>query len=189
MKKYIDQMIKIRLPITIGVILFSVAITFIISKSERDSVGYEPEQPIKYSHKLHAGELKIDCQYCHTSVSKTRHAGIPSASICMNCHSVVRRDKPEIMKLVEYNNDGKPIPWKRIHRVPDYAFFNHSVHVNKGINCVHCHGDIANMDKVAQKLSFRMSSCIGCHKNAHDRMPELANQIKKGPVTCGHCHR
>lgn len=188
-KQHLDRIIKIRLPITIAVILLSVGITFIISKSERDSVGYAPEQPIKFSHELHAGQLEIDCKYCHTGVDKNRHAGIPAASICMNCHSVVRRDRPEIIKLLEYYNEGKPIPWKRIHKIPDYAFFNHSSHVNKGINCVHCHGDIAKTEVVSQKLSFRMGSCLSCHKNAHQRMPELAGKIKLGPTNCASCHR
>lgn len=188
-KQHLDRILKIRLPITIAVIVLSVGLTFIISKSERDSVGYEPDQPINFSHKLHAGELEIDCKYCHTSVETSRHASIPSASICMNCHSVVGRDRPEIEKLVAYYNEGAPIPWKRIHKIPDYAYFNHSAHVNKGINCVHCHGDVASMEKVSQKLSFRMSSCLNCHNNAHTRMPELAGKINNGPVTCGNCHR
>ena len=188
-KQHLDRILKIRLPITIAVILVAATITFMVSKSERDGVGYQPDQPIKFSHLLHAGGMKIDCKYCHTGVDKSRHAGVPSASICMNCHSVARRDRPEIIKLIGFYNEGKPIPWKRIHKVPDYAYFNHSSHVNKGINCVHCHGDIANMEKVAQKQPFRMSKCLHCHRNAKERLPELADKIKNGPVTCNTCHR
>ena len=188
-KQELDRILKIRLPITVAVIILSLGLTFIISKAERDGVGYEPEQPIKYSHQLHAGQLKIDCKYCHTGVETSRHAGIPSASICMNCHSVVRRDSPEIIKLVKYFDEGKPIPWKRIHRLADFAYFNHSSHVDKGINCVHCHGDIANMEVVSQKHSFRMGQCLECHRNAHDRMPELGDSIKNGPDVCSRCHR
>jgi hypothetical protein len=188
-KQHLDRILKIRIPITIGVILLSFGFTFLISKSSRDGVGYEPVQPIKYSHQLHAGQLKIDCKYCHTGVEKGRHAGIPSASICMNCHSVVRRERPEIQKLVKYYDDGVTIPWKRVHKLADFAYFNHSAHVVKGINCVHCHGDIASMDVVSQKHSFRMGQCLNCHRNAHERMPELGDKIKKGPENCNNCHR
>lgn len=188
-KQDLDRILKIRLPITIAVIIVSIGLVFIISKAERDGVGYEPEQPIKYSHALHAGQLKIDCKYCHTGVDSSRHAGVPSAAICMNCHSIARRERPEIQKLVDYYNQGKLIPWKRIHKVPDYAYFNHSSHVVKGINCVHCHGDIANMEVVSQKQSFRMSQCLACHRDAHNRMPELGDKIKNGPTQCSACHR
>jgi hypothetical protein len=188
-KQHLDRILKIRLPITIGVILISVALTFLISKSERDGVGYQPEQPIKYSHQLHAGQLKIDCKYCHTGVEKSRHAGVPSASICMNCHSVARRDRPEIIKLIKYYTDGTPIPWKRVYKLGDFAYFNHSAHVIKGINCAHCHGDVANAEVISQKVSFRMSQCLSCHRDAHNRLPELGDKIKNGPVNCSNCHR
>jgi len=188
-KLHIDRVIKIRLPITIIVVLLTGYFTFFATKALRDGVGYEPEQPIKYSHAIHAGKLGIDCQYCHTGVAKTRHASIPSASICMNCHQVARRESPEIQKLIEYYTKEKPIPWKRIHKVPDYVYFNHSVHVNRGINCVHCHGDIASMTTVSQKQSFRMSECLSCHRQPESRMPELTGKINKGPTNCNACHR
>jgi hypothetical protein len=188
-KLQLDRILKIRLPITILVIVLSLWFTFVMSKAERDGVGYEPVQPIKYSHQLHAGQLKIDCKYCHTGVDKARHAGVPSAAICMNCHSVVRRDRPEIIKLVKYYDEGKPIPWKRIHKLADYVYFSHAVHVDRNINCVHCHGDIANMEVVSQKHSFRMGECLDCHNNAHARLAELGDKIKNGPTTCSNCHR
>jgi hypothetical protein len=188
-KLHIDRVIKVRLPITIVIVIFTITATFFATKAERDGIGYQPDQPINYSHALHAGHMEIDCQYCHTGVEKTRHASIPSASICMNCHQVARRESPEIQKLVEYYTEGKPIPWKRIHKVPDYAFFNHSVHVNRDINCVHCHGDIASMTKVSQKESFKMSACLSCHRHPEERMPELKGKINIGPETCATCHR
>ena len=188
-KLHLDRILKIRLPITVAVILLTFTVTFFATKAGRDGVGYEPEQPIKFSHAIHAGKLNIDCQYCHTGVEKTRHAGIPSPSICMNCHSFAKRESPEVQKLIQHFFDKKPIHWKRIHKVPDYAFFNHSVHVKKGINCVHCHGDVANMDVISQKQSFRMGQCLSCHRNPRDRMPELAKEIQKGPENCNSCHR
>ena len=188
-KRALDYALKIRLPITVVVILSSFALTFYVSRPERDGLGYQPEQPINYSHKLHAGEMDIDCQYCHTGVEKTRHAMVPPAETCMNCHKVVKTDSPEIKKLREYWEKGEPIPWKRIHKVPDYAYFNHSVHVNKGIDCAHCHGDVRKMEKVEQVHSFTMGNCLSCHRDAHERMPEIAENINKGPENCNACHR
>ncbi len=188
-KALLDYALKVRLPVTVFVILASFALTYYIARPERDGVGYAPEQPINFSHKLHAGNMNIDCKYCHTSVTDSRHASIPSASICMNCHSVARKDKPEIQKLTQFYKDGKPIPWKRIHQVPQYAFFNHSVHVNKGIDCANCHGKVQNMDKVEQVATFTMGACLSCHKDAHSRMPDLQGKIKNGPTNCNGCHR
>ncbi len=188
-KKVLDYILKIRVPVTLFVVAVSFALTFYVSRSERDGVGYQPDQPINFSHKLHAGDMGIDCKYCHTSVDQTRHASIPAANICMNCHTVARTDKPEIIKLKQYFDEGKPIPWKRIHRVPEYAYFNHSVHVNKGIECQSCHGDIEKMEKVKQVEPFAMSDCLQCHTEPEKRMPYLKGEVKKGPTHCAACHR
>jgi hypothetical protein len=190
-KTVLDHALKVRLPITIVVILISFALTFYLSRAERDGVGYSPEQPIKYSHKLHAGTLKIDCKYCHNAVDKSRHAMVPSASTCMNCHQIARKDKPEIVKLKKYYDEGKPIPWKRIHKVPEYAYFNHSAHVNKNIDCISCHGDVAKMEVVEQVHAFTMGKCLECHREPAQKMPYIKDvaSIKKGPEDCGSCHR
>jgi hypothetical protein len=188
-KTVLDYALKVKLPMTVFIILISFAVTYFVAKPERDSVGYAPVQPIKYSHKVHAGDMGIDCQYCHTSVTKTRHASIPAVDICMNCHKIARADKPEIIKLSEYYNNNKPIPWKRVHRVPEYAYFNHSSHVNKNIDCANCHGDIRQMEVVTQVRSFTMAACLDCHKNPNSRMPQVAGEIKKGPTHCSACHR
>jgi len=188
-KSTLDYAFKVRLPITIFVVLVSFALTYYISRPERDGVGYEPEQPINYSHKLHAGEMGIDCKYCHNGVDKSRHAMVPPASTCMNCHQVAATDSPEIQKLTQYYEEGKPIPWKRIHEVPQYAYFNHSVHVNSGIDCISCHGDVANMEKVAQVHSFTMGACLNCHRNPEEHVPYMAGKISKGPEHCNACHR
>lgn len=188
-KALLDYALKVRLPVTLFVIVASFALTYYIARPERDGIGYAPEQPIAFSHKLHAGNMNIDCQYCHTSVGKTRHSSIPAANICMNCHSVARKDKPEIQKLTKYYEEGKPIPWKRIHEVPKYAYFNHSVHINKQIDCESCHGDVKSMDILSQVNSFTMGSCLSCHRNAHERLPEIKHAINKGPTHCNACHR
>ena len=114
---------------------------------------------------------------------------VPAVATCMNCHTVARKDRPEIIKLTEYYRDGKPLKWKRIHKVPDYAYFNHSVHVNKGIDCTACHGEITQMEKVGQMNSFTMGSCLNCHRDAHAKFPELQDKIKTGPEYCSACHR
>jgi hypothetical protein len=128
-------------------------------------VGYQPEQPIHYSHKLHAGQLGIDCRYCHFNVDRGQFAGVPPAEVCMNCHSQVRADRPEIVKLREAFTTGRPIPWKRIHKLPEFAYFNHSAHVNKGVSCVECHGRVDQMDVVRAVEPLSMSWCVECHNN------------------------
>lgn len=188
-KTELDYLLKIRLPVTLFTIVLSFAVTYFVAKPERDGLGYSPEQPIKFSHKLHAGNMNIDCQYCHTSVDKGRFASVPSADICMNCHSVARRDKDEIKKLVEYYEKNQPIPWKRVHKLGDFAYFNHSAHINKGIDCKNCHGDVARMEIISQVNSFTMGACLDCHRQAHSRLPELKDKIKKGPDNCNACHR
>ena len=132
--------------------------------------------------------MQIDCQYCHVVVEKSRHAMVPAVATCMNCHTIARKDRPEIVKLTEYYNEGKPLEWKRIHKVPDYAYFNHSIHVNKGIDCTSCHGEIMQMEKVGQMNSFTMASCLDCHRNAHDKLPYL-EKVNNGPENCFACHR
>ncbi len=184
----LDYALKIRLPLTLFVVAISFIITYYVSRPERDSIGYAPIQPIKFSHKLHAGQMGIDCQYCHIGVTKERHAIIPSVNICMNCHSVARKDKPEIIKLTQYYEEGKPIPWKRVHKIPEYAYFNQSVHVNKGIDCSSCHGDVKNMEVISQVKAFTMTACLDCHRNPQAQMPYLPN-IQKGPENCWACHR
>lgn len=187
-KTILDYTLKVRLPITLFVIVITFILTYYISRPERDGLGYSPVQPINFSHKLHANDMGIDCQYCHIGVEKTRQALIPSVNICMNCHSIARKDRPEIVKLRNYYDKGELIPWKRIHKVPDYAYFNHSVHVNKGIKCESCHGDIKFMDKVSQVRQFTMAACLDCHRNPHENLPYLKN-VNKGPENCFACHR
>lgn len=187
-KSSLDYALKVRLPVTIFSIIAAFTLTYFISRPERDGIGYAPTQPIPFSHKLHAGEMGIDCQYCHTGVTNSRHALVPSTSICMNCHAVARKNKEDIIKLTEHYNSGTSIGWKRIHKVPDFAYFNHSVHVNKGIDCASCHGNVQDMDVVQQVSSFTMASCLNCHREAHKRFPNLTD-LKTGPENCFACHR
>jgi len=109
-KQFLDYLLRVRLPLVLFVVAASFSITYFVSRAERDGVGYSPAQPIIFSHLLHAGTMKIDCQYCHTGVESSRHAVIPAASTCMNCHSVARKDRPEIIKLTKFYKEGTPIP-------------------------------------------------------------------------------
>ncbi len=187
-KSFLDYALKIRLPIVIFVALSAFALTFYVSRTERDGVGYTPQQPVLFSHTLHAGTMAIDCQYCHTGAGKSRHAMVPQVNTCMNCHTVARKTRPEIIKLTQYYTEGKMLPWKRIHKVPDYAYFNHSVHVNKGIECQSCHGNVQEMDVVQQVNAFNMNACLDCHRNAPKILANIPG-IKKGPENCYACHR
>ncbi|MCX6154768.1 MAG: cytochrome c3 family protein [Candidatus Kapabacteria bacterium] len=185
----LDYTLKVKLPITVFVIVVTFALTYYIARPERDGMGYGPEQEIKFSHKLHAGDMNIDCKYCHTGVEKGRHATIPALSTCMNCHSFARKDRPDIVKLTNYYENNLPVPWKRVHRVPDYAYFNHSSHVLKGIDCKYCHGDVRKMEVVQQLHSFTMGACLNCHRNPKAEMKDLTAEVKNGPTTCYGCHR
>ncbi|MDZ7715844.1 MAG: cytochrome c3 family protein [Balneolaceae bacterium] len=133
---------------------------------EYTDVGYAPTQPIEYSHKIHAGQLGLDCQYCHTSVDKSKQANVPPTQTCMNCHGQIDSQKPEeIQKIRDSWKSGESIEWVRVHNLPDYAYFNHSIHVNVGVGCETCHGRIDKMDVVYQKEPLSMSWCLDCHRN------------------------
>ncbi|MBC7448836.1 MAG: cytochrome c3 family protein, partial [Hymenobacteraceae bacterium] len=127
--------------------------------------GYQPTQPIAFSHKLHAGEHQINCTYCHTSVYKGKSANIPSANICMNCHSQIKTESPQIQKIYKAIEQNKPIEWVRVHNLPDLAYFNHSQHtVAGGLKCQQCHGPIEEMEVVYQYSPLTMGWCINCHR-------------------------
>ena len=128
-------------------------------------VGYQPIQPVPFSHATHAEQLGIDCRYCHSTVEKSWFSNIPSSSTCMNCHNQVLKDDPRLALVRESAASGKPIPWVQIHRTPDFVYFNHSVHVNRGISCVECHGQINQMTEVYHARPLSMAFCLDCHRN------------------------
>lgn len=167
--------------------------------------GYAPDQPIKFSHKLHAGYYEIDCKYCHTGVEKSKSANIPSANICMNCHNAIRTTSPEIQKIYTAIENDEPIQWVRIHNLPDLAYFNHAQHVKVGgLECEQCHGEIKEMEVVQQHSLLTMGWCIDCHRKTevngdneyYDRMVKIHNSNSKEPMhvedigglECAKCH-
>ncbi len=128
-------------------------------------VGYRPLQPVDYSHKIHAGELGMDCRYCHVAVEKSSVASVPPTQVCMNCHTMVAAESEKLKLVRESWASGQPIEWVRIHKLPQYVYFNHSAHINAGVGCESCHGNIASMDVVHQEKPLNMEWCLDCHRN------------------------
>ena len=176
--------------------------------------GYEPIQPIAFSHRLHAGELEMDCQYCHYGARSSRHAGVPPASVCMNCHKSVTSGfdalmaerasaeeqnrepeiviSPELEKLLKAVEEVTPIEWVRVHNLPDFVYFDHRVHVIRGVACETCHGPVQSMERMRQETSLSMGWCLDCHRaNAASTGGELGvpgarvtDHVSTNCVTC-----
>ena len=205
----------------IGSVVF--VVTIVVLKTLIDGAftigvqqGYQPTQPIAFSHELHAGQYEIDCQYCHTGVRKSKSANIPSPNICMNCHSQIKPESEEIQKIYAaidydpetktYGTNTKPIEWVRVHNLPDLAYFNHSQHVNVAeLECETCHGPIKEMEVVYQYSTLTMGWCINCHRETevntggneyYDRLVKLHSEQSKEPMKvediggleCSKCH-
>lgn len=128
-------------------------------------VGYRPDQPVDYSHKLHAGDLGIDCRYCHYSVERSTKANVPPTSVCMNCHTMILPESEKLLPVRESWASGKAIEWVRVNKIGEFAYFNHAAHVNAGVSCISCHGNIAQMEKVNQAQPLSMGWCLDCHRN------------------------
>ncbi len=136
-------------------------------------VGYAPKQPVAYSHALHVNELGIDCLYCHNTVDKTGHAAIPPTQTCMNCHTNIRAQSEKLLPIREAHASGLPVEWVKVHDLPDYAYFNHSAHVRRGIGCASCHGRVDKMEVVEQVERLSMGWCLDCHRNPERHLRPL----------------
>ncbi|NML17911.1 cytochrome c3 family protein [Azohydromonas caseinilytica] len=128
-------------------------------------VGEPVAQPIPFSHKHHVGDDGIDCRYCHTTVERSAFAGLPSSGICLSCHSQLYTDQAVLRPLRESAASGRPIAWRRVHQLPDFVFFDHSVHVTRGVACVECHGRVDQMPLTWRVAPLQMQWCLGCHRN------------------------
>jgi hypothetical protein len=142
-------------------------------------VGYQPIQPIAFSHKLHASDLNIDCLYCHSQAEKSAFAGVPSTETCMNCHQhQASKDSIKLSRLMQSweggGPHGLPIPWKRVHKVGDYAYFDHSAHISAGVGCVSCHGQVDHMEVVRQAKALSMGWCLECHRDPAPHLRPVA---------------
>ena len=174
----------------------------------------EKQQPVQFSHKHHVGDDGIDCRYCHTTVETTATAGMPSTQTCMNCHSQLWADAPYLEPIRASFRENKPIEWERVHDLPEFAYFNHSIHVTKGVGCETCHGRVDRMPLMIQKASLQMEWCLNCHRDPsryvrpRDQIttmgyvpakaqaelgPELVREYKIADVehltSCSTCHR
>lgn len=179
--------------ITLGALVGGGVLTFALywwASPYHTDVGYAPKQPVPYSHALHVGELKMDCRYCHNYVERGPHAGVPATATCMNCHAQVKKESELLKPVRESWADGKgekSVEWVRIHKLPDYAFFNHSAHVGLGvgenraaIGCETCHGRIDQMEVVSQRQPLSMGWCIECHTNPAPNLRPVEAVTKMG---------
>ncbi len=151
-----------------GVLLFTALCGVALAYYGTDSnlaVGYSPVQPIEFSHKLHAGDLGLDCRFCHFTVEQSAFAALPPTEICMKCHSKVRTDSIKLLPVRATYAENQPISWVRVHKLADYVYFDHSVHVAGGVGCSTCHGRVNQMQRVEQVQSLSMGWCIDCHRN------------------------
>jgi hypothetical protein len=156
-----------RISIVLAVVLAGAAgfaYTIIARSSYLTGRYVEKQQPVQFSHKHHVGDDGIDCRYCHQTVETTASAGMPSTQTCMNCHSQLWADSPYLEPVRASFRDNKPIEWERVHDLPEYTYFNHSIHIAKGVGCSTCHGPIDNMPAVYQENTLQMEWCIACHR-------------------------
>lgn len=172
------------------------------------------EQPIEFDHRHHAGDEQIDCRYCHWTVEKSPSAGIPSTTVCMSCHAQVWNKSPYLTEVRKAFFADQPIPWVRVHNLPDFVYFNHSIHVGKGVGCATCHGRVDQMGAIEQAAPLTMSWCLDCHRNPAPNLrpaefitsmtwappsdkaeaAELAEKLSKeydvhSRTSCSTCHR
>jgi hypothetical protein len=172
--------IKLVLLAIFGVVVAAVAAAR-WEMTPRNGMMQPVGQPIAFSHKHHVGDDGIDCRYCHTSVEKSGFAGMPSTSICLSCHSQLFVDSPALAPLHESARTGRPIQWVRVHDLPDFVYFEHDIHVNKGVACVECHGRVDQMPLTWRTASLEMQWCLGCHRNAPQHIRPLSKVLSMAP--------
>ncbi len=167
---------KLPAAVVVAFVLFVAGVTFgfwYYGSPKYTDVGYRPTQPVPYSHKLHAGDLGMDCRYCHSAVERSPVANVPPTQTCMNCHKVILTDSPKLLPIRESFANGKPMQWIRVHKLPDYVYFDHSAHLRAGVGCSSCHGNVAQMEVVQQAKPLSMSWCLDCHRNPSDAIRPL----------------
>ncbi len=175
----------------LAILLLIIVGLIVVVKTAREvgfRTGYAPVQPLNFSHKIHAGDNQISCQYCHFAADKSRHAGIPPTQLCMNCHTKIKKDSPEIIKLKKAISTQENIKWIRVHNLPDFAYFNHSQHVRVGkVSCQSCHGEVEKMERVTQVKNMSMGWCIQCHRGNEIAPPKDHKSASGGD--CAKCHQ
>lgn len=136
-----------------------------------------PPQPIAFSHRLHAGEHQIPCLYCHATAARSLVAGVPPVQTCFECHRLIEKKSPEVQKALHYWDAGQPIPWIRIHSLPDFVYFSHKRHVRAGLSCQTCHGEVQREERLSQVAPLTMGWCVDCHRE------------RGAPLECSTCHK
>ena len=190
--KSTDKYVRIVAALVGLLVLGGAAFAVYVGHPQVIMTGYQPVQPVPYSHKLHAGDLGMDCYYCHFTANKAAFAAVPPTEVCMNCHTRVKPQSPRLTKVQESYRNGTPIEWVRVHRLPDFVFFNHQAHVTAGVSCVSCHGRVDQMVEVKQVQPLNMAFCLDCHRNPapNIRPPEqvtnLAWKPDRDPAAIGH---
>lgn len=170
-----SNLLPLKIAVCVGSAAAGVALAFAYYATPKTLVaGYQPAQPIPFSHKIHVAQIGLDCRYCHSFVEVSGHSNVPSGSTCWNCHQHVQRESPKLAPLHQAMDpaypgyDSRPLEWVRVHKTPDYVYFNHSAHVNRGVSCQTCHGNVNTMEVIYQDQSLAMGWCLDCHRN-----PEL----------------
>jgi len=133
-------------------------------------VGYMPVQPVPFSHDIHVTQLGLDCRYCHSFVEVAAHSNVPNTQTCMNCHTFVQKENPKLQPVRDSWDTGEAIPWVQIHKTPDYVYFDHSVHVNRGVSCFSCHGKVNEMEVVYHHEPLSMAWCLDCHRHPENHL-------------------
>jgi ferredoxin len=163
--KYTDSVVRIAGLVLGAGVLGGIGLFAYLTHPRVTDTGYQPKQPVPYSHKLHAGSMGMDCTYCHTTVTKSAFAAVPPTETCMNCHHQVKSQSPILKPVRDSYASGQSIPWVHIHVLPDYVYFNHSAHTTAGVSCVTCHGRVDQMVEVRQVQPLNMGWCLDCHRN------------------------
>jgi hypothetical protein len=149
----------------LGAPIYALFLLYFAGSPETTDVGYSPRQPVSYSHQVHAGKMGLDCRYCHTTVEHAAFAAVPATAFCMNCHKEIAANVDTTKLIRESMETGKPVPWVRVHDLPDYVYFDHRAHVGRGVGCVSCHGRVDQMEQVYQVKTLSMGWCLECHRN------------------------
>jgi len=168
-----DRAVRLLGPVAAIVPLYLLAVLYLGASPTTTDVGYSPTQPVPFSHALHAGELGMDCRYCHTTVETAAAAAIPPTATCMNCHKNIAVDSRKLLPVRESFASGKPIDWVRVHNLPDFTYFDHSAHVTRGIGCVSCHGRVDHMEQVYQAETLSMAWCLECHRKPQQHVRRI----------------
>ena len=175
--------LAVKLVLLAGFGIVAVALALALWRGYEDTLQDEViEQPIPFSHKHHVGDVALDCRYCHATVEHAASAGFPSTQVCLNCHSQLFANAPLLAPLRESEKSGRPIEWARVHRLPDFVYFDHGIHVNKGVACIECHGRVDQMPLMRRVQSLRMDWCVQCHRNPLPHLRDPAKVFSMQPL-------